>query len=112
MDARDFFDKLLQMFHKTTHAETRYLDYEFNGYMYEVGAVDSDGNREPVAWFKNEADADFYTGVHGCFPDLHRFQHTALDEAERADRQRDERECRIAELELEVQSLRKEVLTA
>jgi hypothetical protein len=36
----------------------------------------------------------------------------ALDEAERADRQRDERECRIAELEIEVAALRKELLTA
>jgi hypothetical protein len=106
MDDRDFFDRLYQMFTKTSYAENRYWDYEDTGDGIAVRAVGQDGETTLVAGFESEADADFITAVHGCFPDLHRRLHSALDEAERADRQRDEQECRIAELESEVQSLR------
>lgn len=115
MEDREFFDKLMQMFSKTSFAENRYWDYGFNtddGDTFDIGAVDSDGKRQYVGAFLSEADADFITALHGCFPDLYRRLHAALDEADRADADRDARECRIAELELEVQSMRKELLTA
>jgi hypothetical protein len=107
MDDRDFFDHLYQMFTKTSYAENRYWDYEsIDERDHDIRAVGQDGEHTVLGGFDNEADADFVTAVHGCFPDLHRRLHSALDEAERADRQRDEQECRIAELESEVQSLR------
>ena len=112
MDDREFFDRLMQLFMKTTHAEKRYWDYQEYGDTFDVDAVGEDGERDNVAAFFSEADADFVTALHGCFPDLYRRLHTALDEADRADRDKDERECRIAELELEVSALRKELLTA
>jgi hypothetical protein len=53
-----------------------------------------------------DEDADFITAIHGCFPDLIRTVLAALDEADRADFDKDSRECRIAELEAELAELR------
>jgi hypothetical protein len=103
MDDRDFIDLLYQQWCKTTGAEkTFWRPVEtLNG--WDIVAVDSDDNRTLVATVPNEVDADFICGLHGCMGDLVRRLHDALDEADRADRDRDEREVRIAQLELELQ---------
>lgn len=112
MEDREFFDTLMQSFMKTTFAEKRYWDYQTDGETgFDINAVGEGDEREFVGYTANEPDADFITALHGCFPDLYRRLHAALDEADRADRDKDERECRIAELELEVASLRKELKT-
>ncbi len=113
VDDREFFDTLMQLFMKTTFAEKRYWDYQGDGEGgFDVNAVGEGDEREFVGYLDKEPDADFITALHGCFPDLYRRLHSALDEADRADRDKDERECRIAELEIEVAALRKELLTA
>ena len=107
VDDRDFLDLLYQKWSKTSHAEKRYWAYERNtefGDTFDISAVGEDG-REWLGSFLRDDDADFMSAVHGCFPDLVKRLHDALDEADRADRGRDERECRIAELELQVQAL-------
>ena len=114
-DFDELLDRLYQAAAKTTGGETRSWDHGFEDEGRDplnVYAVDQDGEFQFVAAFANEADADFVTMVHAAIPALVRGTREALDEAERADRQRDERECRIAELELEVSALRKELLTA
>ena len=65
-------------------------------------------NRVALAWDATQQanqDAAWITAVHGAFADLARCLHTALDEADRADVDRDVRENRIAELELKCLSL-------
>jgi len=107
METHDFFDKLYQMWSKTTYAKDRFWDYqeEASG-LHTIGAVGEDGERLPVAWGLYGPDADWITAMHGCFPDLYRCLNMALDEADRADLDRDSRECRIAELEIEVAELK------
>ena len=107
MDNREFFDKLYQMWSKTSWAKDRYWDYGYEpGKDYTVKAVSEDGYRSLVGTFVNEDDADWITALHGCFPDVFRLVNDSLDEADRADLDHDSRECRIAELELEVEELR------
>lgn len=111
MDDRDFFDHLLQVWAKTTGADDCFwmpVRHEGKSVFY-VEAVAEDESRTRLASYMSEKDADFLTAIHGCLPDLVRRLHSALDEADRADYGRDSRECRIAELELEVQSLRKTI---
>lgn len=112
MDDRDFFDHLLQIWFKTTGASDRFWmpeAYTDNSGRYNIYAVGEDESRKLIASGMVESDADFISGVHGCVLDLHSRLHSALDEADTADYGRDSRECRIAELELEVQSLRKTI---
>lgn len=109
MDDREFFDHLFQMWTKTTHASDRYWDYEEDSKtmgLRTIRAVGENGEHLPVAWGLYEKDADWITAVHGCFGDLVRRLNSALDEADRADYERDSRECRIGELELEVDRLK------
>lgn len=112
MDDREFFDHLFQQWSKTTGAEDRYWMPEKhfdNSGRFNIYAVAEDESRKLVASGMTETDADWLTAVHGCFADLFRRLHSALDEADRADYDRDSRECRIAELEMEVQELRKTI---
>ncbi|AJD82459.1 hypothetical protein SHEEN_41 [Mycobacterium phage Sheen] len=113
MEDRDFFDLLHQQWAKTTGAEDtfwsveKYKDGTERWKVYSV-KVDEEGNEQKklvASEVQNEQDADFIAAVHGCMPDLVRRLHMALDEADSADYQRDSRECRIAELELENQEL-------
>jgi hypothetical protein len=101
MDEREFFDKLYQMWANTTGAQDRYWDYQKDGkdYFFNINAVGEDGDGKFVASVLLDEDADFITAIHGCFPDLIRTVLAALDEADRADFDKDSRECRIAELE-------------
>lgn len=109
MDDRDFFDHLLQLWLKTTGASDRFWmpeAYTDKSGRFNIYAVGQDESRKLVASGMSEKDADFISGIHGCVMDLHIRLHTALDEADTADYGRDSREGRIAELELEVKSLR------
>lgn len=107
MDDREFFDTLYQLWSKTSWAKNRYWSYESDSEAgYVVNAVDEDGTAAFVASFYKDEDADFITAIHGCLPDLVRRLHSALDEADSADYSRDSRECRIAELELELDELK------
>lgn len=108
MEDRDFFDHLYQLWAKTSCANDRYWDYHYHGgkNVCYINAVSQDGEKQRVASYVGEPDADFITAVHGCLPDLVRRLHAALDEADQADYDRDSRECRIAELELEVSQLK------
>ena len=107
MNQEEFFDKLLQMWFATTNAEDRFWDYqEDNGLCTVLSVGHSDGSTIDVASGLFEQDADWITAVHGAFPELVNMFYAAVDEAERADRNRDSRECRIAELETEVAELK------
>lgn len=111
MDDREFFDLLYQHWMKTSGAEDRFWmpeKYKDGTERWRLYAVGQDESRKLIASeIHNEADADFITAIHGCFADLHRRLHSALDEADTADYERDSRECRIAELESEVADLKK-----
>lgn len=111
MEDREFFDYLYQLWSKTYGAkdmfwmpvETQIGEDSF----WEVYAVDDKQEQHFIASFQSDEDADFITAMHGCIPDLVRRLHEALDEADNADYDRDSRECRIAELELELHELKK-----
>lgn len=104
MEDREFFDELYQIWSKTTGAEDRYwqpVEHFDNSGRWNIFAV-GEKDRKLVASGLSEKDADFLTAIHGCMADLWRRLHAALDEADTADYERDSRECRIAELELEL----------
>lgn len=112
MEDRDFFDLLYQEFAKTTGAEKTYWmseqakDEEGNELpWFVIWSVGDDDSRQLVADNLSEVDADFITAVHGCFPDLVRRMHDAVDEADRLDEERDNQEVRIADLIAEVRDL-------
>ena len=106
----EFFDELYQLWSMTTGAGDRYwMPEEFDdrsGRFKIYGVAEGDKPRKLVATGLNELDAEFITGLHGAVPDLIRALHEAVAEAERADYDRDSRECRIAELELELSELK------
>ena len=110
----EFFDELYQLWSMTTGAGDRYwMPEEFDdrsGRFKIYGVAEDDKQRKLVAAGLNERDAEFIAGLHGAVPDLIRALHEAVAEADRADYDRDSRECRIAELELEVAEL-KEVIS-
>ena len=109
MDDRDFLDHLYQLWSKTPGASDRYwepVEYTDRTNRYRIYAVTQDGDRKLIASEVQSEAADFITGIHGCLPDLVRRLHSALDEADRADFEKDSRECRIAELELELAELK------
>lgn len=112
MEVRELLDKLYQMWSQTTGSEDTYWDYQPGDDGFTLNSVGKDGPQGVVAVCGSDEDADWITAVHGAFGDLMRRFHEALDEADRADESRDDREKRIAELEMEVASLRKEVKTA
>jgi chromosome segregation ATPase len=55
-------------------------------------------------WSKTEdpQDPEWCQMIFDAFPQIVRQYNTALDEADRADHSKDSRECRIAELEMEL----------
>lgn len=104
MDDKSFFDLLYQQWSKTTGAENMFWMSEkvdAGDIVWEVYAVDQEQEQHFVASFLSEEDADFVSGVHGCVADLIRRLHTALDEADRLDIEKDELIGRVADLELE-----------
>lgn len=109
MDDREFFDKLFQLWSKTTGAENHYWSYQGYGDRFDVDAVGVGGERIEVASLFNEADADFITAIHGCLPDLVRRLHAALDEADALDAEMDRVQSQLMEAELRVDELRQQV---
>lgn len=122
MEDNEFFDLLYQQWSKTTGAEDKFWMSEEDtaGYAelggWLVWAVDQEQQKKFIASFDKEVDADFVAAMHGCLADLVRRLHTAIDESERFECQRDEQEGRIADLVLEyeqkIKDLREEVAEA
>ena len=110
MDDRDFFDTLYQMWSKTTNAEDRFWDYQQDHGYFTIRSIGPEGDSTPLPIAENlfECDADWITAVHGCFPDLVRRLHMALDEADRLDRAMDECQQHLASAELRVMELEQE----
>jgi hypothetical protein len=91
MEDRDFFDLLYQQWTKTTKAETAFWAPQDTGDgSWDIAAVGQDDSRTVVASALSEADADWITGVHGCFGELVRRLQEAVDEAERFECERDQ----------------------
>jgi hypothetical protein len=101
-DIRDFLDDLYACWARTTHSDTGYWTVREGDVVALGPEIDS-----PVAAGLALADAEFVAAIQCALPDLIRRTHEALDESDRADAERDARECRIAELELEVAELKK-----
>ncbi|QDH92988.1 hypothetical protein SEA_STEPHIG9_37 [Mycobacterium phage Stephig9] len=109
MEDREFFDLLYQQWSKTTGAENRFwaveedVDYIAGGpNTWNIVAIDQEQNREIVAcWFDSEEDADWVAAMHGCFADLYRRLHEALDDAESADLRADEQSSVAADALIE-----------
>lgn len=100
MDDRDFFDTLYQGWSKTTGAaECFWMPEEDREGALNVYAVDKDQNKFIVATDLDEPDAAFITALHGCFADLVRRLHAALDEADRLDLERDQLVLQLARCE-------------
>ena len=98
MDDKAFFDALRVVWAGTTRAEDSYWETRKFGDQWCVYSVGRDDSRVLVATAMTEADADFIVAVHGALPDMVRRLHSAVDEADRLDAERDEREQLIAEL--------------
>jgi len=109
MDDIDFFSTLYQGWSKTTGAENSYWmpveDEETPEYV-DIVAVDQDDNRKPVASSVRVEDAAWITALHGCFADLVRRLHQAVDEAERFECEKDNVICEMAQLAVENNDLR------
>lgn len=108
MDAREFMDLLYAQWAKTTGAEKTYWQPEEDVARYAEGpgtwniwSVDQSDSKSLVAAGFVEPDADWFTALHGAFPDIYRKFLDALDEADRLDRENDENIGRIASLESE-----------
>jgi hypothetical protein len=108
MNERELVDELYQMWSKTTAAGNGGWDIEEDDESKYVDVVSIDTNEweQIIGFTMDRADADFITAVHSAFPELVRMVHSALDEADRADHNKDSRECRIAELEMQVMELK------
>lgn len=102
----EFFDELYQLWAGTTGAVDRWWmpeEFDDRSNRYKLYAVaEDDQPRKLIATGLSERDAEFIAGLHGAVPDLIRGLADAIAEAERADYDRDSRECRIAELEMEL----------
>lgn len=107
-DDRDLWDRLHQLWAKTTGDSDTFWKKkdEFSATCVVSAPVDGGDTEAYIATDMNTADAAFVVAVHGAWPQLTRLFNDALDEADRADADRDSRECRIAELELEIQELK------
>ena len=106
MEDRDFIDLMYQGWSKTTGAEGMFWMHElYQGQCHVIWAVDQNSDRKRIATGLTEPDAAFITAIHGCFADLTRRLHMALDEADRLDELADERTVEIADLAQKVESL-------
>jgi hypothetical protein len=106
MNERELVDELYQLWAKTTAAGNGGWgieeDEESTHPYVDVVSIDTDEWEQTIGFTVSKPDADFITSVHSAFPELVRLFHSALDEADRADQSKDARECRIAELEMEL----------
>lgn len=109
MDERELIDTLYSLWAKTTGAGNCYWDYEDVWEDSNLRAVNPDGEMTFLGYTVEEHDADWVTAIHGAFPELVKRYHAALDYADRADNNTDSRECRIAELEMEIADLKEDL---
>lgn len=111
MEDNDFLDHIYQLWSKTTLAENGYwmpTEHELGtDRRFSIDAVESEDSSVRVAAGLSEADVDFITAVHGCFPDLIRRLRMAMDEAENLDLRVDDQEGVIAGLTQEVIDLQR-----
>ncbi|QGH75379.1 hypothetical protein SEA_BLUEFALCON_34 [Mycobacterium phage Bluefalcon] len=106
MENDEFFDYIYQQWSKTTGAENRFYTVEEvtfdtdNDYekTWDVVAVSETGDKQLVANFHSEQDADWFASVHGCFADLIRTLKDQADEIERLDERVDDQEHDIFNL--------------
>jgi hypothetical protein len=99
VDDIEFFDLLYQGWSKTTGAETTFWMPEQDEYgNWDIFAVDQEQNKTVVGMVASEEDAAWITALHGCFADLVRRLHQAVDEAERFDCEKDQVISEMAEL--------------
>lgn len=93
MENLEFYDEIYQQWSKTTGAEDRYYvvkpAIEYSS-LFNVYAVNEDGDERRVAEYLKEQDADWFASVHGCFADLIRRLRELEDEVEQADVRADE----------------------
>lgn len=112
MDDHSFLDHIYSIWAKTSGGDDTFWtpqeDKDYPG-RWGIFATDKDENRQFIGEFFSELDADFVCGLHGCIGDLVRRMHAALDEADRADRERDEQEQSIYALAVENEELKQEV---
>lgn len=104
MDDRDFFDTIYAGFTNTTRAaDTFWMPEKAEDVegVWHIWAVDKDQMKTWIGDMNAEEDAGFLCSLHGALPDLVRRLHAALDEADRADREHDQREQEIGRLSLE-----------
>jgi chromosome segregation ATPase len=88
---------------KTTHADKGQWEIVKDEHiLVDVESTDDEGWEQTIGFGLYEKDAEFITQIHSALPDLVRRALAAFDEAERVDQDRDARECRIAELEMEL----------
>ncbi|AMW64390.1 hypothetical protein PBI_KAZAN_42 [Mycobacterium phage Kazan] len=110
-----FFDILYQQWSKSTWAEHSYWmpeeDQSFPG-CFNIIAVDQskeEKNRNPIAAFLKEEDAEFIAGLHGAVPDLIRRLHETIDDATRKDEENDRAQGMLADALLENQGLKEQI---
>ncbi|AVR76621.1 hypothetical protein SEA_COOG_35 [Mycobacterium phage Coog] len=115
MENDEFFDFIYQEWAKTTGAQDRFYVVVDQGETapkaerFLVKASAEDGSDVFVAAFEEEADADWFASVHGCFADLIRTLKDQADEIERLDERVDDQEHDIFNLVMTEKSLREEV---
>ncbi|UJQ86274.1 hypothetical protein SEA_BONAMASSA_35 [Mycobacterium phage Bonamassa] len=115
MENDEFFDFIYQEWAKTTGAQDRFYVVVDQGETtpkaerFLVKASAEDGSDVFVASFEEEADADWFASVHGCFADLIRTLKDQADEIERLDERVDDQEHDIFNLVMTEKSLREEV---
>lgn len=99
---------LYQGWAKTTGAENMFWGHEpAENYseLVNVFAMGENDTKVRVAEYLNEADAGWITAVHGCFGDLIKRWHDALETAERMECERDQAVSELVEAHIEIEKL-------
>ncbi|AFF28420.1 hypothetical protein FDI11_gp57 [Mycobacterium phage Tiger] len=115
MENDEFFDFIYQEWAKTTGAQDRFYVVVDQGETapkaerFLVKASAEDGSDVFVAAFEEEADADWFASVHGCFADLIRTLKDQADEIERLDERVDDQEHDIFNLVMSEKKLLEEI---
>jgi hypothetical protein len=105
MDEREMVDTLYSLWARTTGAG----DCEWFVDGNTIEDHERDGWEHLIAHCLDAQDAEFVAAIHNALPELVKRYHAALDECDRSDADRDSRECRIAELEMEVAELKEDL---
>lgn len=106
----EFFDTLYAGWAKTTGAEDTYWQpEECEDGSLSIHAVDQQDVRSIIATNVSEDDAAWITALHGCFADLTRRLHQAIDEAERFEIEKDQVISEMLEVALENNNLQEQL---